>query len=40
MSVSCCHASFIISHVAVKNALLCLDLAVGLNGDLVVALKG
>jgi hypothetical protein len=38
--VSCCHVSLIVSHVAVNNALLSLDLTIVLDGDLVVALKG
>jgi hypothetical protein len=33
-------SSLIMSHSIVKNALLGLDLAIGLDGDLVVALEG
>jgi hypothetical protein len=40
MLVSCCHASLVISHVTANNALLCLDFAIVLHGDLVVALEG
>jgi hypothetical protein len=33
-------SSLIMSHITMENALLGLDLAIGLDGDLVVALKG
>jgi hypothetical protein len=33
-------SSLIKSHIIVKNTLLGLDLTIGLDGDLVVALKG